>query len=222
MCEKHDITEPSYLTLRRGLRYLLTLLLMTGAGFRATSGSQHTLDDIEALPRHISGYETFGTVEQRMARGPLHGIEGIWQLTGDGGSIIAIERIEEGETIESAASVYRIVVITSSEISVRPGTVIGYAATSAKSNEYDSRIFTDRSEDFVYLTRPSRNLLKLDETGTRLSFTPVGLKLRFNWWRLLLPYLYRSVITPLEGGKVEDGCVRIYPEPVPPVEPRYL
>ena len=103
-----------------------------------------------------------------------------------------------------------------------PGTVIGYAAPSAKRGEYDSRIFTARSDDFVSLTHPKRNLLRLDDTGTRISFSPVGLRLRFNWWRLLLPYLYRSVISPLEGAKVSDGCVRLYPEPLPPLEPRYL
>ena len=204
-------------------RLAVTALLTLPAG--VTAGGHHTLDDVSSLPARAEGYETVDIVEKRMSRAPLHEIEGIWQLTGDGGSIIAIERIDDGDTgtMGTATTIYRMAVIVSSEISVAPGTVIGYASTSAKNGEYDSRIYSGRSEDFTALTHPSRNVLRLDDSGTRLTFRPTGLSLRFNWWRLLLPYLYRGLVTPREANhKAEEGCVRLYPPPVPPLNPRYL
>lgn len=206
----------------KGLRVSFILVLLS-TGPVAPARSPHSFDKVKSLPGRVEGYNSLTEVKERMKTSPLHEIEGIWQLTGDGGSIIAIERIDAGNMIEGATSIYRMAVIASSDISIQPGTVIGYAATSAKRHEYDSRIYTRRSDDHTRLSHPTRNLLKLDDSGSRMTFRPVGLSLRFNWWRLLLPYLYRSLVSPVQnGGKVEDGCVRIYPEPFPPLEPRYL
>lgn len=189
-----------------------------------TSGAKgkHTLDFTSSLPAVAEGYSNIDSVRQRMSGMPLHELEGIWQLTGDGGSIIAIERIPATGTSDGL-TVYRMAVIESSEISVLPGTVIGYIAPSAKARQYDARIFTSRSDDYAMLTHPSRNLLTLSDDGTRLSFRPTSLKLRLNWWRLLLPYLYRGLVSPSTTERqVEDGCVRLYPTPLPPLNPRYL
>lgn len=175
------------------------------------------LDGMSRRSAIISGYEGIDTVTRRMASMPLHEIEGIWRLTGEGGSVIAIERHNDDE------SIYRMVVVASADISVQPGTVIGYLAPTARHREYDSRLFSARSDDYTMLTDPTRNLLMLDDTCNRLSFRPYGRKLRFNWWRLLLPYLYRTLVTPLESSAgASDGCVRLYPTPTPPLNPRYL
>lgn len=202
------------------MRLLLLAILLWALPVGAKG--KHTLDFTSSLPAMAEGYSSLDSVRRRMSAMPLHELEGIWQLTGDGGSIIAIERIPAAGTTEGI-TVYRMAVIESSEISVMPGTVIGYIAPSAKARQYDARIYTSRSDDYMMLTRPSRNLLTLSEDGTRLSFRPTSLKLRFNWWRLLLPYLYRGLVSPSTTDRqVEDGCIRLYPTPIPPLNPRYL
>ena len=200
---------------------LLSVLLLIG-GHCAEAKGKHTLDFTTSLPQKAEGYGNIDSVRIRMSRMPLHEIEGIWQLTGDGGSIIAIERIP-AVSMSGAITVYRMAVIESSEISVLPGTVIGYISPSAKARQYDARIYTSRSDDYSVLTHPTRNLLTLSDDATHLYFRPTSMKLRFNWWRLLLPYLYRGLVSPsTTERRVEDGCVRLYPTPFPPLNPRYL
>lgn len=204
------------------MRVPLTLLSILLWALSSGAKGKHTLDFTTSLSAVADGYCCIDSVRERMSHMPLHEIEGIWQLTGDGGSIIAIERIPSTGASDGL-TVYRIAVIESSEISVLPGTVIGYMAPSAKAKQYDARIYTSRSDDYTILTHPTRNLLTLSADGTHLTFRPTSLKLRLNWWRLLLPYLYRSLVSPSTTDRqVEDGCVRLYPTPLPPLNPRYL
>lgn len=113
--------------------------------------------------------------------------------------------------------------VKSADISLREGTVMGYLTPTSKRGVYDARIYSSRTDDHTRLTGPSRNTITLADDGSRISFKPYGRKLRFNWWRLLLPYMYRSLITPQErpAGDIE-GCVRVYPTPAVPLNPRYL
>lgn len=187
-----------------------------------------SLSTLSSTPKDIvEGYENIEVVKTRMDSRPLHSIEGIWQLTGrDGGSIIAIERVPTEQQTSPPGGVtvtYRLIVITGSDITVRPGTIIGYATPAAKEGEYDASIYTGRSDDFTLMLHPKRHLLKLDASASRLIFCSTGLSLRFNWWRLLLPYLYRTLLSPLQSTRnADEGCLRIYPTPIPPLNPRYL
>jgi hypothetical protein len=177
------------------------------------------LDDIPSRSERIEGYSTPTLVRQRMASMPLHDIEGLWEFAGEG-SLMAIERVDG---THGAATLYRLVNVKSADISMREGTVMGYLTPTAKRRQYDARIYSSRSDDHTFLTRPSRNLITLSDDGTRISFKAYGRKFRFNWWRLLLPYMYRHLITPVENhpGDIE-GCVRVFPEPSIPLNPRYL
>ena len=105
----------------------------------------------------------------------------------------------------------------------REGTVMGYLTPTSQRGSYDARIYTGLSDDHTRLTRPSRNVITLGDDGARISFKPYGRSLRFNWWRLLLPYMYRTLVTPIERRRGDlDGCVRVYPAPANPLNPRYL
>ncbi len=174
-----------------------------------------TLPDEDCLP----GYESIAKVTSRMAASPLHDIEGIWEMAGEG-SLMAIER---DPATDGASALYRMIVINSASISTRQGTVIGYLTPTSRRGSYDARIYTALSDDHRRLIRPSRNVISLSDDGSRITFKPYGRTLRFNWWRLLLPYMYRSVITPIEHHRGDlDGCVRVYPAPATPLNPRYL
>lgn len=174
-----------------------------------------TLPDEDCLP----GYESIARVTSRMAASPLHDIEGIWEMAGEG-TLMAIER---DPATDGASALYRMIVINSATISTRQGTVMGYLTPTSRRGSYDARIYTALSDDHRRLIRPSRNVITISDDGSRITFKPYGRTLRFNWWRLLLPYMYRSVITPIEHPRGDlDGCVRVYPAPAIPLNPRYL
>ena len=178
-------------------------------------GVLDTLPDEDCLP----GYESIAKVTSRMAASPLHDIEGIWEMAGEG-SLMAIER---DPATDGASALYRMIVINSASISTRQGTVIGYLTPTSRRGSYDARIYTALSDDHRRLIRPSRNVISLSDDGSRITFKPYGRTLRFNWWRLLLPYMYRSVIPPIEHPRGDlDGCVRVSPAPATPLNPRYL
>ena len=196
----------------RPLSFLLLLLL--GSYIRAG-----VLDNIPDRSEHVDGYDDPDMVTQRMASLPLHDIEGVWEFAGEG-SIMAIERVDD---THGAGTLYRMVNVRSTDISMIEGTVMGYLTPTAKRGQYDARIYSSRTDDHTLLTRPSKNLIILSDEGSRITFKPYGRKFRFNWWRLLLPYMYRHLVTPMENNPGDiDGCVRVYPTPAVPLNPVYL
>ena len=176
------------------------------------------LDNLPDVSR-LDGYESPDSVCARMASMPLHDIEGLWEMTGEG-SLMAIER---DPATDGASAVYRMIVVRSASVSVREGTVMGYLTPTSQRGQYDARIYSSLSDDHTRLIRPTRNVITLGDEGSRITFRSYGRKLRFNWWRLLLPYMYRTLITPIERSRGDlDGCVRVYPTPSNPLNPRYL
>lgn len=176
------------------------------------------LDNLPDVSR-LDGYESPDSVRARMASMPLHDIEGLWEMTGEG-SLMAIER---DPATDGASAVYRMIVVRSASVSVREGTVMGYLTPTSQRGQYDARIYSSLSDDHTRLIRPTRNVITLGDEGSRITFRSYGRKLRFNWWRLLLPYMYRTLITPIERSRGDlDGCVRVYPTPSNPLNPRYL
>ena len=203
---------PSPLILRLCVTAMAVVLLCIPASARGV------LDRLPSGER-LEGYGSPETVRQRMASSPLHDIEGLWQMTGEG-SLMAIER---DPATDGASALYRMVVVRSASVSLREGTVIGYLTPTSQRGHYDARIFTDLSDDHTHLIRPTNNVIILGDDGSRITFRPYGRKLRFNWWRLLLPYMYRTLVTPVERSRGDlDGCVRVYPTPANPLNPRYL
>lgn len=174
-----------------------------------------TLPDETRMP----GYESVERIISRMSAAPLHDIEGLWEMAGEG-TLMAIER---DPATDGASALYRMIVVRSATVGVREGTVMGYLTPSSQRDSYDARIYTGLSDDHTRLIRPSRNVITIGDDGSRITFKPYGRTLRFNWWRLLLPYMYRTLITPQEHSKGDiDGCIRVYPTPANPLNPRYL
>lgn len=174
-----------------------------------------TLPDETCLP----GYESTECVAARMSAAPLHDIEGLWEMAGEG-TLMAIER---DPSTDGASAIYRMIAVRSAVVSLREGTVMGYLTPTSQRGIYDARIYTSLSDDHRCLTNPSRNVITITDDGSRISFRPYGRTLRFNWWRLLLPYMYRTLLTPIERSRGDlDGCVRVFPAPATPLNPRYL
>ena len=108
------------------------------------------------------------------------------------------------------------------ELSLRPGTVMGYLSPTAKRGVYDARLYTGRTDAGTALHSPRTYTVTLTDSDSRLSLNRYGTSYRFNWWRLL-PYMYSRLIsrTDKKASGIE-GCLRVYPSPAIPMEPRYL
>ena len=161
------------------------------------------------------------SVRARMSEAPLHDVEGLWEVAGEG-TLMAIERVTL-PPVPDGATVYAMVVVRSSALALREGTVMGFLAPGGERRVFDTRIYGSAVPSGTRLTSPSKFTATLSADSNFLSIKPYGRKLSLNWWRLLLPYMYRSLITSShrDPGAVE-GFRRVYPAPVPPISPRYL
>lgn len=193
------------------MRYLLTLLL-TGLYAAAMYA---------ATPLSICDYDR-DAVKARLDATPLHSIEGIWQFTTDGATVVIERDTDSGERPTSDTPMrYRMVIMRSPVRSVLPGTVMGYLSPTAKRGSYSATIFTD-SDGGSRLLKPKKFTLTLTD-DSHLGFHKHGLKIKVRFWRLL-PYISRLGISTRDDSPRDlDGCIRIYPMPVTgPVDPIYL
>lgn len=200
------------------MKTLLTLLILLTGVYIPVEARKSVLDNIPAISELLPAYRE-DSVRQRLSSLPLHEIEGIWEFAGEG-SYMAIERSHD---TSGASTLYRMVTVRSTNLSIRPGTVMGYLTPSSKRGVYDARIYTSHTDDATRLFKPDTFTVTLGDDGSRITVKPYGKIFRFNWWRLVLPFMYRRVISRVErpAGDIE-GCVRIYPAPAKPLNPRYL
>lgn len=213
------IIRPATLAATLTAAILLSPLSALGKNLSDDSILNRTPDRSERL----DGYDTPDIVTSRMASAPLHTVEGLWRFASEG-SLMAIERTDNRplDPDDPGADTYRIVIVRAADISLRPGTIIGYLTPTARRGVYDARIYTSRSDDGTRLHTPKKFTLTLVDDDTRLAIKTYGNSLRFNWWRLL-PYMYRRLITTREKSPGDiHGCLRVYPTPTKPIEPRYL
>lgn len=206
----------------RFLCVVVTFLSVAALSAGAAVPGRSMLDGVPSRSEIISGYER-DSVRVRLAEMPLHIVEGIWEFASEG-TLMAIERVDgsavSGRT--ATATLYRMVVVRGADMALRPGTVMGYLATTSKRGVYDARIFTSRSDDGTTLSSPGTFTITLTDEDSRLTIKEYGKSYIFNWWRLL-PYMYRYLVTRRDRPSGDlDGCVRVFPEPARPIEPVYL
>lgn len=204
----------------RSVRLALLLAALLGALCAAAKGLPKGLDRVAAEGGGIVTGFNPDEAEAALRGMPLHAVEGVWQWA-DIDTRVVITRTA-ATPADLPAAIYSIVVLHASDPSLRPGTVIGYLATTAKRDTYDARLYTRSSPRDGSLTSPATYTLTLEDSETRLSVRPYGHKLRFNWWRLL-PYPYRSLLSPIRRSDTDAaGLLRIYPSPGKPLHPVYL
>ncbi len=198
---------------------ILRLLLLTlSLSMWVDVAAEKFVDTLPAVSEVVEGY-TREDAERRLAEAGPHRIEGIWQFTADGATV-AVERIETAQSVPGTYN-YRMILIRSANRALRPGTVMGYISATAHSATYDARLYT--SEHGRYLTRASRFTLKLTDDESRLSFLEHKTSVKLNLWRML-PYMFRHTVRTRVNEQARDlhGCMRLFPAPALPPEPRYL
>ncbi len=191
---------------------IIGLCMHTGAAAQAY---------IDLLPSRAEVIENFSydSLYRDMECRPLHHIEGIWQFTADG-ITIAIDRHSPNQAPSSSAMTgYRMILISAPNRSLRPGTVIGLIAPTAKAGTYEARIHT--SQKGLSVTGSGKFTLTLDDEESRIVFSRHKSAYSINLWRAL-PYMFRHVVRKNEKRESSEGCIRIFPQPARPHEPVYL
>lgn len=199
------------------MRLILSLIAAITTSLAALATGEIKLPSSSPAP--LGGFDRMEEVTARIAESGPHRIEGVWRFP-DSGTTVAIERVNAAGALPGATT-YRMVVVRSANRSIRPGTLIGILAPSAKSEVFDARMYTS-SLLAGRLNSPKRFSITLSENNTHLVFKQVKSKYSFNFWRML-PYMFRySVRSNANTGKAPQGCVKVFPEPEIPLEPRYL
>lgn len=201
----------------RCLSVLLILALALGA---AAAG--RLVEKLPPVAEVVAGYASETQIKKRMEQAPLHSVEGIWQFPSTG-AVVAVER-DEARDKGGLAVRYRMVVVRSPQRTLRPGTVMGLLAPTAKKNVYAAEIYT-ASDGGSRLRSPRSFTLTLTDDA-RLSFVRnSGLKVYTNIFRMI-PYLSRvsfRIYRQQHSSRDLDGCLRLYPMPASgPINPVYL
>lgn len=176
---------------------------------------------INALPSRSETIKDFstGVMMAQMSELALHRIEGIWQFPSTGVELAIIRENATSADIKDNPIVYRMIIVSSPDRAIRPGTVMGLVTPAAKNGEYDANIYTKNIGSL--LTIPKKFSLALSDNDTSLEFKKHRSAFSINLWRLL-PYLWRYTVYPNRTNTESDGCIRIFPEPPLPREPIYF
>lgn len=165
------------------------------------------------------GYESADTIVARLSSRPTDDAEGLWRIAGEG-ALIAIERTSVADRPDSGTDLYSLTMVDAPQRHPRPGTLIGYMTPTARKGSFDAVIYSTLN-DAIRLERPKKFVITLTVDG-HMSITPVKSGIRVNLWRLV-PYLFRFSVSVGTNRPADlDGAVREWPEPDPPVRPRYL
>lgn len=196
---------------------LMRAALWLVAVIAGVSAAHARLPKLSPLP--IRSY-SIDSVKADMDSRPLHHIEGIWMMT-ETSAKVAIE-LDTAPMIggrSSDAPTYRIVLLTSPNRALRPGTIMGQIVPSAKEGIYQAEIYS--SAIGSRLSNPAKFTVELDKTDNRIVLTRHPNAFTVNLWRAL-PYMWRYVVRKNQPSPTYHGCVRLYPPPVPPLQPIYL
>ena len=134
-------------------------------------------------------------------------LEGIWYYPNEE-MTLGIERYRGEHNIG-----YRIILLESPDITLVPGTVIGYIANSAVDNKFQLWLYSERSR--TTLKKPLECVATLNAKATTLTFDPPHwkVKVRVNVARFL-PTLFNgvSIIPEKVSERLPVGFRKIYPE----------
>ena len=143
----------------------------------------------------------------RLDETDMQPLEGIWYYPNEE-MTLGIERYRGNHNIG-----YRIILLESPDITLVPGTVIGYIASSAVDNKYQLWLFSERSR--TTLKKPLECVATLNAKATTLTFDPPHwkVKVRVNVARFL-PTLFNglSIVPEHVGEQLPIGFRKIYPE----------
>lgn len=160
----------------------------------------------EVLP----GYDE-DEVMKRCDETDLQPIEGIWYYP-DEKMTIVIERCNDA--LVGALADYRLVLVSAADMSLLPGTIIGYCTQSAERSKYRLWLYSEQCDDV--LENPQKCVASFNEARGEILVerSELKIKVRVNFSRFLPQLLKGISIVPTKSEvKVPEGFRKIYPEP---------
>lgn len=173
----------------------LTAVLFLLISFRAImSGASPDVFDLESARKYCDSH-------------PLDAVEGIWEFTDDGVTVL-IFRVDSRK--ENVSSDYRIMVLHSGDGTAFPGEEAGSLKSTAESRKFEMRLSTHRHKGILGKMRKcaatlgkTGDTLEVQMPATFLSFHPAAILPRF--WRLI------RIHTTDPAAALPRGLVKIYP-----------
>lgn len=193
------------------MSFLKTILLACTLclfAFPAASQQEYYGDKPPFRAEVLPGYEE-QAVKARLATTPMQPIEGIWYYP-DESMTVVVERFESPQFSQKIN--YRVVLLGAEDMSLLPGTVIGYCYRSAQDDKYRLWIYSE--SDGNHLENPQKCVATLNADATALTFSRShwDVRVRVNFARFL-PGLFRgvSVIPEKREEPLPEGFRKIFP-----------
>ncbi len=188
--------------------HMIGAMLLLGILSATAADGDYYGDNPPAQTIVLPGYSP-EEARQRLDNSPLQPLEGIWEYPEEMITAV-IERFSSPQF--SRKLKYRIVLIDSEDMSLLPGTVIGYIAESADNRKFELWLYSQ--QDGTRLLGPAKCVATLNGDHTSLIFkkNSLNMRLRFNFTRFL-PRLFRfiSVSPTIEKEELPIGFNKIYP-----------
>ncbi|HIT15267.1 MAG TPA: hypothetical protein IAA88_02645 [Candidatus Avimuribaculum pullicola] len=191
------------------LRHILAAMLIAMLAATACAADGEYYGDTPPAQAPILPGYSIEHIRQRLAESPLQPIEGIWEYPEEMMTIV-VEQFSSPQFSHKLK--YRIVLLDSEDMSLLPGTVIGYIAESADDKKFQLWLYSQ--QDGLKLLGPSQCVATLQDGNTSLIFKRGSLKMRvrFNLTRFL-PRLFRfiSVSPYIDKEELPIGFSKVYP-----------
>ena len=158
----------------------------------------------EVLP----GYEE-EQVKSRCDAIDLQPIEGIWYYPEEKMTVV-IERCEN--PLDNKSQYYRIVLVEANDMSLLPGTIIGYCMQAANFDEYTLWIYGEQQLSILENPQKCVGTLKSENNVLLIKRSEVSVRVRVNFARFL-PSIFKgiSIVPTKKDVKVSEGFRKIYP-----------
>jgi hypothetical protein len=158
----------------------------------------------------LNGYEE-SVVRARCDSMDLQPIEGLWYYPEEAMTVM-IERCEGTKLPE--AQDYRIVLVDSEDVSLLPGTVIGYCKPTADARKYKVWIYGEQKLSILENLQACLGELSEDASLMLIKRNEVKMRVRMNFTRFLPTLLNGLSVTATNSNDVKfpDGFRKIYPK----------
>ncbi len=180
-------------------------LLLIPSVVNGASNGKHLPYRAEILP----GYEE-DRIKSRCDDLDLQPIEGIWYYPEEKMTVV-VERYSN--TFGEESEDYRVILISASDMSLLPGTVIGYCSRTADGNKYKMWIYSEQRGSVI--ENPQMCIAELNNGSDELLIerSEINMRVRINFSRFL-PKLLKgiSAVPSKKDVKVPEGFRKIYPE----------
>lgn len=192
-------------------RYLITALVAIvtcTVSAWGNDGADYYGDKPPAEAIVLPGYSE-EMARDRLSASPMQPLEGIWEYPEEMMTLV-IEQFSSPQF--SRKLKYRIVLLSADDMSLLPGTVIGYIAESADNEKFELWLYSEH--DGKLLTGASKCVATLDADESTLTFvrSEIKLRVRFNVMRFL-PKIFRFItLSPYkEGEELPVGFRKVFP-----------